>query len=98
MLFAIPNQGAARLKNLQTEGVMKGVPDLFLAHAQCDSESRVRYCGLFIELKRRKGGKLSMEQISWLSKLTAEGYCAQVAYGWDEAREQILRYLKGEAA
>ena len=30
-LFAIPNQGAARLKRLQMEGTKRGVPDLFLA-------------------------------------------------------------------
>ena len=67
MLFAIPNQGAARLKNLQTEGVMKGVPDLFLAVA------RGQYHGLFIELKRRKGGKVSFEQTQWLNELTIQG-------------------------
>ena len=87
MLFAIPNQGAARLKNLQTEGVMKGVPDLFLAVA------RGNWHGLFIELKRKKGGKLSFEQTQWLNELTIQGYCAQAAYGWDEAKGQILRYL-----
>jgi hypothetical protein len=91
MLFAIPNQGAARLKNLQTEGVMRGVPDLMLAVA------RGPWHGLFIELKRRKGGKLSMEQIGWLSRLAAEGYCAIRCDGWDEAREGILRYLRGES-
>ena len=87
MLFAIPNQGAARLKNLQTEGVMRGVPDLFLAVA------RGNWHGLFIELKRRKGGKLSFEQVQWLNELTIQGYCAQAAYGWDEAKKQILTYL-----
>lgn len=87
MLFAIPNQGAARLKNLQTEGVMKGVPDLFLAVA------RGQYHGLFIELKRRKGGKVSFEQTQWLNELTIQGYLAVVSYGWDEAKGTILRYL-----
>lgn len=90
MLYAIPNQGAARLKKLQMEGTKRGVPDLCLAVA------RGQYHGLYIEMKRIKGGKLSMEQISWLSRLTAEGYCAEVAYGFEDAQAKILRYLRGE--
>jgi hypothetical protein len=93
MLFAIPNQGAARLKNLQTEGVMRGVPDLFLAVPRGRGDSGEMWHGLFIELKRRKGGKLSFEQVQWLNELTIQGYCAQAAYGWEEAKNQILKYL-----
>ena len=66
---------------------MKGVPDLFLAVA------RGQYHGLFIELKRRKGGKVSLEQTQWLNELTIQGYLAVVSYGWDEAKGTILRYL-----
>lgn len=87
MLYAIPNQGAARLKRLQMEGTKRGVPDLCLAVA------RGQWHGLYIEMKRVKGGKLSMEQISWLSRLTAEGYRAEVAYGFEQAKKIILDYV-----
>ena len=95
LLFAIPNQGAARLKNLQTEGVMRGVLDLFLAKPHWyDSDDGRGYClyfGLFIEIKRRKGGKISPEQYAWIAALSAEGYGAVVCRGADEARTAILK-------
>ena len=87
MLFAIPNQGAARLKRLQMEGTKRGVPDLMLA------VSRTIYYGLFIEMKRKTGGKISPEQYIWLERLEAYGYKAVVCRGWDEARNEILKYL-----
>ncbi len=94
MLFAIPNQGAARLKNLQTEGVMRGVPDLMLAvPAMRFARDSVKWHGLFIELKRRKGGKVSPDQYGWIAALSAQGYEAIVCYGAQEAREAILKYL-----
>ena len=90
LLFAIPGQGVARLKNLQIEGYQKGIPDMMLAVA------RGEYHGLFVELKRRKGGKVSPEQYTWIAALASEGYAATVCYGWDEARETIQRYLNGD--
>ena len=101
LLFAIPNQGAARLKNLQTEGVMRGVPDLFLAvpreeYVQ-DQKTGVWFRptrhGLFIELKRVKGGKVSPEQYVWMEKLTNQGYKCVVARGFEAAKQEILEYL-----
>lgn len=86
MLFSIANEGG-RLKNLRFAGVKKGVPDIFFAHPSGGQ------MGMFIELKRRKGGKVAFEQYQWIAALQAEGYHAVVAYGWDEAREAILAYL-----
>ncbi len=93
LLFHIPNGGArtavtgARMK---AEGVKKGVPDLMLP------VSRGGFHGLFIEMKRRHGGRVSPEQASWLRALEVLGYCAQVCFGADEAIAVIDRYLKGE--
>lgn len=89
-LFAIPNGGArdpvggARLK---AEGVRAGVPDLFLAIPSDDSH------GLWIELKKRKGGKVSNAQSEMMGMLTDQGYAVRVCHGWIEARTAILEYL-----
>lgn len=90
LLHAIPNGGkrdirtAARLK---AEGVKPGVPDIFLP------VSRGGKHGLYIELKRRKGGVISKEQEAWIRALCAQEYECCVCHGWDQAREAILEYL-----
>ena len=90
VLFAIPNGGernivvAARLK---AEGVRSGVPDLFLA---CGHNS---YNGLFIEMKKAKGGRVSDNQKCYLDILKTRGYAVVVCHGWNEARSAIEGYL-----
>ena len=92
LLFHVPNGGsrgkveAARFK---AEGVKAGVPDLFLPVA------RGIWHGLFIELKRQKGGRVSEAQQKWLYALTRQGFYATVACGWQEAAALIEEYLKG---
>ncbi len=92
LLHAIPNGGkrskseAARMK---AAGVKAGVPDMFLPVARGGSH------GLYIELKRIKGGRVSAEQLAWMEELTREGYTCAVCHGWEKARETILDYLKG---
>lgn len=88
--FAIPNGGkrsyteAVRLKR---SGTSAGVPDL------CIPTPRGGYGALFIELKRAKGGKLSAEQRNWLQYLREQKFYAEMANGFDEAREIVLHYL-----
>ncbi len=90
LLFAIPNggyrskAGAARLRR---EGVRAGVPDLFLAVPR--KEKR----GLFIEMKKLKGGRISARQKIMLEKLRRQGFGAVVACGWDEAAGIIRAYM-----
>lgn len=92
LLHAIPNGGkrskseAARMK---AAGVKAGVPDMFLPVARGGSH------GLYIELKRIKGGRVSAEQLAWMEELTREGYTCAVCHGWEEARKVIQTYLKG---
>lgn len=94
LMHHIPNGGkrskseAARFKAL---GVKAGVPDIFLPCAQGG------YHGLYIELKRTKGGKLSAAQKEWIDALRGQGYKVIVCYGFDEAREVIISYLEGVA-
>lgn len=90
LLFAIPNGGerniivAARMK---AEGVRAGVPDMFLAYPTPFAH------GLFIELKKTKGGRVSDAQKSFISELTEQGYRATVCKGAEEAINEIKRYL-----
>lgn len=93
MAFAIPNGGHRVMKvavQMKSEGVKAGVPDLMLPVA------RSGWHGLFIEMKRTKGGKVSQEQKDWISYLDAQGYCAVVCRGWEAALEVVRGYLDGE--
>ena len=90
LLLAIPNGGLrskATASKLKAEGVRAGVPDLFLPVA-----SRGMH-GLWVELKRAKGGRVSPEQEGWARSLIEQGYAVAVCYGADEAIQQIRGYL-----
>ena len=90
LLFHIPNGGyrnkitAARMAR---EGVKAGVPDLFLP------VSRYGKHGLFIEMKRKKGGRVRDEQFVWGKALIFEGYQFSVCRGADDAIRVICEYL-----
>ena len=90
LLFHIPNGGrrdSGEAAHLMRLGVKKGVPDLFLPVA------RRGFHGLFVEMKREKGGRISEEQAAWLKDLNEQGYAASVCNGFDEAKDLIERYL-----
>jgi hypothetical protein len=90
LLFAIPNGGSRHVieaRNLKLQGVKSGIPDMFLPVARGD------YHGLWIELKAEKG-KLQENQKEWLANLNGQGYLAEVAYGWEEAKTIIIHYLQ----
>ena len=91
LMFHIPNGGSrhrAEAAHLQAQGVKAGVPDL------CLPVARGPYHGLYIELKRQKGGRLSIAQTEWLQALQAQGYRAVVCAGWESARDTIVEYLR----
>lgn len=69
-------------------GARKGVPDLFLP-VPCG-----QYHGLYIEMKRIKGGKLYPEQKDWLKNLSDLGYMAVICKGHEEAIAVIIEYMK----
>lgn len=68
-------------------GLLKGYPDIFLP------VKNSQYGGLFIELKRVKGGVVSPEQKDFLSFLNSQGYKAVVCKGSIEAINTIENYL-----
>jgi len=96
MLYHIPNGGkrsASEAARFKSEGVQAGVPDLFLP------VPRGKYHGLYIEMKRLQGGKVSEAQSEMHVKLRRMGYVCEVAHGWQEAWEYIKRYyMMGEFA
>ncbi len=98
LAFHIPNGGTrnrAEAGKLKAMGVKAGVPDIFLPVA------RGAYHGCFIELKRpadrgRSVGIVSDKQLEWLRALQDQGYYVAVCYGWEDAYEKMLWYLKNE--
>ncbi len=91
VFFAIPNGGkrdpvtAARLK---AEGVLPGVPDLFLA-APIGGKA-----GLWIEMKPLLKGSASKAQKAMHADLAAQGYAVTVAHGYEAAKAAITNYLE----
>jgi len=89
-LHHIPNGGArskATAGRLKAEGVKPGVPDI------CLPVPHGGYHGLYIELKKRKGGRVSDKQSKWITALRSFGYAAVACHGAQEAIEVIQRYL-----
>ena len=88
--FAIPNGGQRNVivaQQLKAEGVKPGVPDLFLAYP-CNG-----FAGLFVEMKRLMGGRLSPLQQEWRERLTKSGYAVRICAGWEAAKKEIIEYL-----
>ena len=90
LMYHIPNEGkrsAAQGARLRAEGLRKGVPDI------CLPVARGGFAGLYIELKRTKGGKTTPEQEQWISALSEAGHCAVRCDGWQAATVVIAEYL-----
>ena len=76
-------------KQMYEQGNRKGVPDIVLP---C-RDSWCNYSGLYIELKREKGGRVSVEQKAYIPLLVNEGYKACVCRGHLEAICVLKEYL-----
>lgn len=90
LTYAVPNgrtsaKEGAKYKRL---GAKAGYPDVNVDFPVSP------YHGLRIEFKRRDGGVLSELQESWLERLSAKGYAACVACGWEEGKKIVEDYLK----
>ena len=90
LLIAIPNGGQRDVRvarKLKAEGVVAGVPDLFLAVARGQSH------GLWIEMKNGKAGRVSEHQHYMLDALERQGYKGVVCRTFDEFRDKVQEYL-----
>ncbi len=89
--YAIPNGGkrnyfeAVKFKRC---GVKAGVPDICITLG-----SEEGHHGLYIELKRESGGKVSASQKKWQKILRENGYICEVAYGFEEAKRIVIDYM-----
>ncbi len=97
LLFAIPNgswlagdarQRAIQMSRLKATGLRVGVPDLFLA-LPC-----VWFHGLFVEMKRSVGGRVSDDQRDMALLLESRHYQVVTSKGSDEAIRAIKGYLE----
>jgi hypothetical protein len=96
---------------MKAEGLKDGVPDICLPWPISKLKSKevvkdertyfnIWYHGLYIELKiekrrNQKDGGCSKEQLEWLAYLEEVGYFVAVCYGWQDAKNVIVRYLNG---
>lgn len=85
LIFAIPNGGKRNIKTaklLQQEGVTPGIPDLY-----------VPAWGIWVEMKRQKGGRTSPDQDAMIQYLEEIGHTVIVGYGALDASDKLLRVL-----
>ena len=90
VLVHIPNEGkrspvAGHI--LRRMGLKSGVSDFLLAMPSS------RYHALWIELKRKEGGREMPAQVEWIDKMRSLGYAAFFCYGCDSAIETVKLYL-----
>ena len=84
LIFAIPNGGARHIHTaiaLRDEGVVQGIPDLFVPEWK-----------LWIEMKRMRGGVVSKEQEKIISYLLHIGYTVIIGKGAGDASAQVLKF------
>ena len=90
--YHVPNGGqrnaleGAKFKRL---GVRAGVPDI------CVCRANKTHHGLYIELKRLQGGRLTENQSYWQRLLEREGYKWVLALGAADAIKAVEEYLRG---
>ena len=83
-IFHIPNGGHRSLsvaRALKREGVRPGVPDLYVPAWR-----------LWIEMKRKTGGRLSTEQKDWIAYLESIGDTVIVGRGAEDASRQVMAW------
>ena len=73
-------------KEAKDMGYTKGCPDIIIF------KSSGGFHGLCIEMKT-KDGRLSSEQAEFKTRLQAEGYASVVCHGFEEAVNEVKRYL-----
>ena len=92
MMYHIPNEGKrsrATGGRMRAEGLKKGMPDV------CLPAPRFGYHGLYIEMKRQRGGKLTDDQREKIRKLRELGYRVEVCKGFQAAANAVEAYMMG---
>jgi len=90
LIFAIPNGGKRDIKTakrLHREGVTPGIPDLYIPA-----------WGIWIEMKRQKGGRTSPDQDAMIEHLESVGHRVIVGHGAMDASDKLLKLIKMDGA
>lgn len=86
-IIAIPNGGQRNIATagrLKAEGVVPGVPDLFIP-----------VWNLWIEMKKETGGRISPEQKDWHNYLNSINQSVIIGKGFDDAKLQVEEFITG---
>lgn len=75
-------------KRMKAAGYLRGVPDLLFF------EPRGAFRGLAIELKAKKGGRVSPDQRNVIDGLKTRGWRAEVAHGYAHAMSILRDYFE----
>lgn len=89
LAHASMNAGGRNPRLAKESGIKAGVPDVLIP------VPKRGFCGLFIEMKRVKGGVVSKEQKWFIEELEKIGYCARVCRGYIEA-VALIKWYWGE--
>jgi hypothetical protein len=84
LILAVPNGGKRHpgtARKLKAEGVVPGVPDLYVPE-----------WALWIEMKRAKGGRLSHDQRQVIAYLEGIGHHVIVGHGAEDASRQLIEW------
>ena len=84
LILAVPNGGKRHpgtARKLKAEGVVPGVPDLFVPE-----------WSLWVEMKRAKGGRLSPDQREVIAYLESIGHSVVVGHGAEDASRQLIEW------
>jgi hypothetical protein len=90
LFYHIPNgekRNVVTGARLKAMGVMAGIPDYHLPVGRGPINS------LYIELKKRKAGRVNKNQVDLLERLELENNRVEIARGWEEAVKIIEEYL-----
>lgn len=82
LIFSIPNGGVrspSQSLKMKNEGVVKGIPDLFIPAWLC-----------WVEMKRTKGGTTSPEQKAMHLYLRSIGHTVIIGNGFEDAKARCL--------
>lgn len=91
-ILGIFNEGqrsAIRSAVMKRMGLRPGVCDLFIAYPAHGKH------GMWLEMKKRRGSKISAEQRTWVNRMNSVGYVAVICYGWEQAVKAIAQYMAG---
>ena len=92
LMMHSPNGGyrkpsdAARFRSIGVRAVVRNI--LLTVDRGC-------YQGLWIAIKRRRGGRVSVEQARWMDAMKKRGYYCAVCYGWNSVVAVIQGYIRG---